>query len=198
MTQDPSASASAPDQPAPDQVAEDQPAQAGPDQVAQTGPEQPAPDLPAQDQPPPQSPPESGPDQAAGQPPAAASARRRIALLVSVGAVAAVAILVVGGLVIASILGGGDPEAGDCMNDSALASEMEVVDCDSGEAVWSVIGVDTGWTFGDFEAAPLAEVCQDHPGAVQALWITDSSDVSDGTDGDVVCLRAIEPAPAGG
>lgn len=100
------------------------------------------------------------------------------------------------------------PEAGECMTDAPDPNEMSVVGCDSDQAAWSVVGADGAMTQVEFQAlTPEDQVCQEHEGTEQALWVTDAWFVDDDTEGTVVCLRragegaeeprAPEPAESG-
>ena len=106
-------------------------------------------------------------------------------------AVGAVATL---GLLALSMLGEDPPVVGDCMTDAASVEDMVVVGCDSADAYWLVTGQDGNWTRGAFEAAQPGEVCADFPSTLQALWFSDQADVTDDTDGTVVCLEPLNPS----
>lgn len=94
-------------------------------------------------------------------------------------------ILVVAVVVLAALfLGSTKAEAGDCLRQSG-SDELEIVDCDSDEAEFKVIGIQDGQqTQDEYLADP--ETCIDFPDSVQSFWVEDS----DG-QGDVYC---VEPA----
>lgn len=160
---------------------------ARPDQAGQPASEQPLPEQPLAAAPPPPPPPP-----APGQGPAK---KRRTGLIVTLIAVAGVLLVcVVGGVAVLLLGGGGDiPQAGECMSDAVDPNEMEVVACDSPDAAWSVIGSGGSMTRGEFNArSQQQQVCEEHPGTLQALWLTDAVfSSSDDTEGEVVCLGPI-------
>lgn len=115
-------------------------------------------------------------------------------LLIALGAAAGVAVLaVVAVLVIGALTGDDVPAVGDCMTHSANPAEMEVVDCDSAEAAWRVIGNDGSWSEQAFEEASQEEVCQAFAGWDNALWLGERTEDLSG-DGEVICLASTDPA----
>lgn len=149
----------------------------------QPGAEQPLPEQPLAAPPPP---PTAGPTP---------TKKSRKGLMVALIAVAGILLLCVVGGVVLVLAGGGTnvPEAGECMTDAVDPNEMEVVACDSADAAWSVIGSGGTMTRAEFNTrSQEQQVCAEHPGTVQALWLTGSLlNSSDDTEGEVVCLGPI-------
>jgi hypothetical protein len=94
-------------------------------------------------------------------------------------------VLVVAVVVLAALfLGSTKAEAGDCLRQSG-SEELEIVDCDSDEAQFRVIGIQDGQqTQDEYLADP--ETCVDFPESVQSFWVEDS----DGR-GDVYCVETV-------
>jgi hypothetical protein len=91
--------------------------------------------------------------------------------------------LLVIGLLAFAFLGGGDPEAGDCLEEDA--QELTVVDCDDSAAEWKLLGIQDGeQTFDEYQADP--ETCSEFPEAVQSYWIGENGDNTG--QGEVYCL----------
>lgn len=127
--------------------------------------------------------------------PAARLPRWRV-LAIAAGSVAGVAILaVVAVLVIGGLTGDDVPAVGDCLTHSDDPAEMQVVDCDSGDAAWRVIGNDGSWTEQAFAEASQEEVCQAFRGWENALWMGDRTEDLSG-NGEVICLEPTEPEAA--
>jgi hypothetical protein len=156
----------------------DQPAEQ-PTELASALPDEPLPAAPPPPPPPPTAPPKK---------------KRRIWPYVTLAVVVVIVLLGVGGVVLlGNLLREEVPEVGECLNDAPAADDMEVVDCAAAEAAWRVIGNDGAWTRGEFDAAAQGDVCQAFAATEQALWVTSSSTVNSGTEGEVICL-----APVGG
>lgn len=194
----PASSPKPPDQPSqPDQPAQpDIPSQ--PDGSAPSEPAAPAavsldpPDLPEQPAaavPPPPPPPVP----AAAEPP-----KRRIGLIVTLVAVVVAGLVVVGAVLVVRMLGEEVPTVGDCLTDAPAPDDMEIVDCDSDQAFWSVIGNDGSWTRGEFDTAEQGALCEGFEATERALWVTSSRSVDEGTGGEVVCLAPLDADPADG
>ena len=82
-------------------------------------------------------------------------------------------------------LGGGEPEVGDCGKASGDSS-FDVVDCDSDEALFRIVGIEEDkMTQPEYEADTTA--CAGFPTADSVLWVGDQF----GLDGTVLCA---EPA----
>ena len=148
-------------------------------------PEQPLPEQPLAAPPPP---PPTGGQAGPGK-------RRRTGLIVALVAVPALLLLCAFAGVAVALLGGADiPQAGECMTDAVDPNDMAVVTCDSPDAAWSVIGSGGAMTRAEFNSRSQEQlVCQEHPGTVQALWLTDTLfGSSDDTKGEVVCLGPVE------
>lgn len=110
-----------------------------------------------------------------------------VALAVLVGGAVAGAT----GVAVVQLLREDAPEVGDCLTREAVNDDIDIVDCGEGAAHWRVIGHDGAWTQGEFAQASDDEVCADHPDTQQALWVTAARDVSDDSDGEVVCLAPL-------
>jgi hypothetical protein len=91
-----------------------------------------------------------------------------------VGIAAAVLALLVVGLLALAFLGGGDPEAGDCLREDG--GELTVVDCDDEEAAFRVVGVqEDEQTWEEYQADP--ETCIDFADeTTQSFWVGDQTD----------------------
>jgi hypothetical protein len=96
-----------------------------------------------------------------------------------------VALLVVLG-VLTTFLGGGDPEVGDCIQQTG-ASDFETVDCDSDDAEYRIEGTDSDMTGDDFQAAADEDLCQDVPSTTFVLW----SGTDESEDGHVYCASDV-------
>jgi hypothetical protein len=97
----------------------------------------------------------------------------------------AVPVVVVGGLGIArlGLFGAGDPEVGDCIQETG-ATSFEVVDCGSDEAQYKVVGIEDGeQSYGDFQNDP--DSCVRFATAEVALWT--------GADGELGSVYCAEP-----
>ena len=113
-------------------------------------------------------------------PPAAPAGRSRKARLG--GAIGAV--VIAGGVAVATVSGFGDPEVGDCVQPVGVS--FETVDCDDAEARVRIIGVVDGeMSEAEFDADP--NPCEDFPTATSALWQQEAA----GTDGTVYCAEDI-------
>lgn len=133
-------------------------------------------------------------------PPAPPAGSRR-ALKVTVGVVGALAVgvvAVVAGALLFSAIGGDEqprPEVGDCLTDAVNADDIEVVDCGSAEAAWTVIGLSATLTEREFGDASRGDLCQEFPGWTgPALWFGEETDDLSG-EGEVVCLAAVGAQP---
>jgi hypothetical protein len=124
-----------------------------------------------------------------------AAGSRRIWLVVALAAAGGVLALGAAGFVVLNLLREELPQVGDCLNDAASVDDMHVVACDSAEAAWAVVGEDGVWTRGDFDAAGPGEVCQAYPTTEQAMWVTSARSMGAATEGKVVCLEPLNPAP---
>lgn len=103
-----------------------------------------------------------------------------------VSVVAAIAVVAGIRFGIGALLSPDAPEVGDCLSGESNPNDRKVVDCSSDEAVWSVIGTDGTWTYANFQAAPVEQLCTAHAGWQEALWWGDTTD-SD-ADGELFCL----------
>ncbi|MCF6506256.1 hypothetical protein E9549_02365 [Blastococcus sp. MG754426] len=92
------------------------------------------------------------------------------------GSTAKKVLLAVGGVLVALVavgllfdmLGGGDPEVGDCVANLA-GEEVETVECDAAEAEARIVGIDEQeLNYADFLAQ---DVCLDFESAVGAIWV---------------------------
>lgn len=92
------------------------------------------------------------------------------------GGAAKKVLLAVGGVLVAlvavgllfSMLGGGDPEVGDCVA-NLEGEEVETVECDAAEAEARIVGIDEQeLNYADFLAQ---DVCLDFESAVGAIWV---------------------------
>jgi hypothetical protein len=122
-------------------------------------------------------PPPGGPQY--GQQPASSGAPKWLIPVIG-GVILVVAVVVLAAL----FLGSTTPEAGDCLR-QASAEELEIVDCDSDDAEFRVIGIQDGQqTQEEYFADP--ETCAEFPETLQAFWVEDS----DG-QGTVYCAGAV-------
>jgi hypothetical protein len=119
--------------------------------------------------------------QAYGQPAAPQKPKRR--WLPIVGGVIAL-IVVLGAL--ANFLGAGDPEVGDCIQQTG-DSDFTTVDCDSSDAERKVVGVDDDMTGDEFRDAPAEQLCVDFPETTFVLW----SGSDESKDGHVYCTTDV-------
>jgi hypothetical protein len=118
--------------------------------------------------------------------------KRRIWPYVLVGVLVLFILVAVGGvLLVRSLLQEEVPEVGQCLNDAANPDDMEVVDCGSAEAAWSVVGSHGALTRGEFDQATQGDLCQAFPETQQAMWVTSSLTVDSGTEGEVICLAPV-------
>lgn len=108
-----------------------------------------------------------------------------------VSGVLAVAVVAGLGLLALSMLRPKPPAVGDCLTDAPSFDDMTVVDCASATAYWRVAGNGGTWTWADFHATAPDEVCADFPTTLQALWFSDQTNVTDRTEGEVVCLEPL-------
>ncbi len=101
-----------------------------------------------------------------------------------IGIGAAVLALIVVAVLALAFLGGGDPEAGDCLKDDG--GELTVVDCDDDEAAYRVVGVQEGeQTFEEYQADP--ETCADFlEETTQSFWVGENGDETG--EGVVYCV----------
>ncbi|MQA35314.1 LppU/SCO3897 family protein [Modestobacter roseus] len=67
------------------------------------------------------------------------------------------------------LLGAGDPEVGDCMQQTG-PTEFDVVDCSSSDAEFRVVGTAEDMTEDAFDAASGEELCGRFQEADSALW----------------------------
>ncbi|WP_369139021.1 LppU/SCO3897 family protein [Modestobacter versicolor] len=95
------------------------------------------------------------------------------------------ALLVVLGA-LTTFLGAGDPEVGDCIQQTD-ASEFDVVDCDSEDAQYKIEGTDAEMTGDEFNAAEDASLCEDVPSTTFVLW----SGTDESKDGNVYCASDV-------
>ena len=97
---------------------------------------------------------------------------------------------VVGAIVVltalASFFGGGDPEVGDCIQQTG-ASDFKTVDCDSDDAQYRIEGTDSDMTGDEFDAADDASLCEDVPSTTFVLW----SGTDESEDGNVYCASDV-------
>jgi hypothetical protein len=98
-----------------------------------------------------------------GQPEKKGGAAKKVLLAVGGVLVALVAI----GLLF-SMLGGGEPEVGDCVANFA-GEEVEVVECDAAEAEGRIVGIDEQEL--DYAEFLAQDVCLDFETAVGAIWV---------------------------
>lgn len=139
---------------------------------------------------PPEGPPPGPPPPTPAEP---ASRKFRVTMIV-VGVTAGLLLVGCLGLVALTVFAGGEiPEADDCLTDAADANDMEVVDCGSGDAAWTVLGADQTMTRGEFSGLTQQDqVCQAYPETQQALWVTDARfGTDDDTEGTVICLQRV-------
>lgn len=101
-----------------------------------------------------------------------------------IGIGAAILALIVVAVLALAFLGGGDPEAGDCLQEDG--EELAVVDCDDDEAAYRIVGVQEGeQTFAEYQADP--NTCADFlPESTQFFWVGDQSDAN--AEGVVYCV----------
>ncbi len=85
-------------------------------------------------------------------------------------------------LSLVQFLGGGDPETGDCIQQSG-DSDFETVDCGSDEAEYRIVGTDADMTGITFDLTDPGELCLDFPEATAVFWYGSSSE----SDGTVYC-----------
>jgi hypothetical protein len=203
LTQPPPAPPDKPDQPATEPGGQPQP----PDQPTELASQPRPPDQPtgpaSQPRPPDQptglaSQPELPNQPAAALPPpppvptAPPKKKRRIWPYVTIGVVLLVILLGVGGVVLLGVLLREEvPEVGQCLDDAPSPDDMEVVDCGSAEAAWSVIGNDGPRTRGEFDQATQGDLCQAFAETQQAMWVTTSYTVDSSTEGEVICLAPV-------
>ena len=96
------------------------------------------------------------------------------------------ALVVVFGL-LRTFLGAGDPEVGDCLQQSGL-SEFETVDCDSAEAQYRVEGTDEDMTYGEMESRVNDDsACPDVNNWTVALWVGED----EAEEGKVFCVTDV-------
>ena len=82
------------------------------------------------------------------------------------------------------LVGDGEPTIGDCVRSVADGS-FETVDCDSSEAMYTIVGKESGEsTYEDFLADQAS--CSEFPDAVAAGWYG-----SEGEEGTVFCAGPI-------
>ena len=112
-----------------------------------------------------------------GQPVQQSKKRKWIPAVGGVVAVAAVA--VVGN----SLLGGGDPDIGDCVKPDG--DSFDVVDCSSDDAQAKVIGTDDDMTYDEMMSNDAA--CTKFPEATVVLW----SGADEDEDGHVYCATDV-------
>lgn len=104
--------------------------------------------------------------------------------IVAIGG-AVLAVLVVAVLALA-FLGGGNPEAGDCLKEDG--QELAVVDCDDSEAAYRLIGIQDGQqSYDEFQADP--NTCQAFPESTQYFWVGENGDTTG--QGDVYCVTTV-------
>jgi hypothetical protein len=124
------------------------------------------------------------PGQPAWQPPAPQPEQksRGKKLLAIGGPIAAAA--VVGVASMTGLFGAGDPEVGDCVKATGTDT-WDVVDCDSQEAQWKVVGEDEKQiTYPEFQHS--SEICSAFPTAEYSLWVG-----PDGMQGTVYCAEPV-------
>lgn len=96
-----------------------------------------------------------------------------------------VVVLVVVAVLAFSFLGGGDPEVGDCVQQTG-AEDVETVDCDSSDAQYKVVGIDEerdDLTYAEFLAD--SSTCSQFDGITSQLWYGTDGDDAEGT---IYCL----------
>jgi hypothetical protein len=96
---------------------------------------------------------------------------------------------VIGLVVVLNLVRGfasGDPEVGDCMQESGSA-EFDTVDCDSGDAQFRILGTDEDMTGVEFDATDPNELCGDFADATSVFWYGSDSD----SDGTVYCAADV-------
>ena len=119
--------------------------------------------------------------QAFGQPQPEPAKRNK--LLPIIGGLVA---LVVAASLLFSLFGGGDPEVGDCIQQQSF-TEVEVVDCDSDDADYEVLGTDGEMTGTEFQAASAEDLCTDVSGTTGIFWLGDDEE----EDGKVYCAGSV-------
>lgn len=119
----------------------------------------------------------------------------RLTALIAGSAVVGALVVAVAGFAALQFFSEETPVVGDCLTEAATADDMSVVDCEGGDAYWSVVGADGTWQYGEFEAAQAGEVCAEHPTTQQALWITSERTVGAESEGEVVCLEPVAGTP---
>ncbi|QSB14133.1 hypothetical protein JQS43_21800 [Natronosporangium hydrolyticum] len=129
--------------------------------------------------------------------PAESPVRRgvRLTALIAGSAVIGALVVAAAGFAALQFFSEETPVVGDCLTEAATADDMSVVDCEGGDAYWSVVGADGTWQYGEFEAAQAGEVCAEHPTTQQALWITSERTVGAESEGEVVCLEPVAGTP---
>jgi len=120
--------------------------------------------------------------QGPGFPPAQQSkggAGKWIAIIGGIAAVVVVAIVAF------ALIGGAEPEVGDCLREDGL--NLVTVDCDDSEAAWRLVGVQEGTqTQEEYIADP--NTCSEFPESTQYFWIGDVEDTD--AEGEVYCVTA--------
>jgi hypothetical protein len=119
--------------------------------------------------------------QAFGQPDAPQKPKRKWLPIIG-GLIAVVVVLIA----LTSFFGAGEPEVGDCIQQTG-ESDFNIVDCDSSDAERKVVGVDGDMTGDKFRDAPVEDLCTDFPETTFVLW--SGSDESE--DGHVYCTTDV-------
>lgn len=133
-------------------------------------------------------PPAPGAPPPPGQPEGGKKSGRAIKIILSV---AGAAILGLGlkfglGSVVGGLFGDNPPKVGDCLTGELNPNDRKVVDCGDGDAAWSVVGSDGQWVKGQFDSAPLEQICTAHVDWHEALWWGETTDAD--ANGEVFCL----------
>jgi hypothetical protein len=96
---------------------------------------------------------------------------------------------VVGLIVVLNLVRGfasGDPEVGDCVQDSG-SSGFDTVDCDSDDAQFRILGTDEDMTGAEFDATDPNELCGDFADATSVFWYGSDND----SDGTIYCATDV-------
>jgi hypothetical protein len=85
-----------------------------------------------------------------------------------------------------SLLSGGDPEVGDCLQQTGSGT-FDTVDCDSDDAGFRILGTDEDMTGAEFEATDPNTLCDDFAESTRVFWYGSDDD----SDGAVYCAGRV-------